>query len=88
MSDRYVEARQTTFNGEGARLVGAAISEQPVEADAVGGMTMGAGPIAVATAIRAVGQGMPLKAFSIRKAAEDHGTGGRLVGRFGQVTGS
>ena len=80
VSDWYLDARQTTFSGEGARLVGAAVWECLEDADAVGGMTMGADPIAVATAIHAAGRGTPLKAFSIRKAAKDHGTGGRLVG--------
>lgn len=47
---------------------------------AVGGMTMGADPIAIATAMVAADQGRPLKAFSIRDKAKDHGTGGRLVG--------
>ena len=47
---------------------------------AVGGMTMGADPIAVATAMLATKSGRPMRAFSIRKTAKDHGTGGRLVG--------
>lgn len=50
------------------------------EVAAVGGMTMGADPIAVATAIVAAEQGRELAAFSIRKDEKDHGTGGRLVG--------
>lgn len=50
------------------------------EVVAVGGMTIGADPIAVATAVTAAGKGRQLKAFSIRKEAKDHGTGGRLVG--------
>lgn len=44
---------------------------------------MGADPIAVATALVATEQGRPMRAFSIRKAAKDHGTGGRLVGPVG-----
>ena len=47
---------------------------------AVGGMTMGADPIAVATATWSGGK---LNAFSIRKSDKDHGTGGRLVGPVG-----
>src|SRR5690606_22786248 len=47
---------------------------------AVGGMTVGADPIAVATAIAGARAGRPLRAFSIRKEAKDHGTGGRVVG--------
>jgi orotate phosphoribosyltransferase len=52
--------------------------------EAVGGMTMGSDPIAIATAIAAFEAGRKLKAFSIRKEAKDHGTGGRLVGPVDQ----
>lgn len=84
VSSWYVDARQTTFSGAGARLVGAAVlTEVPVGVDAVGGMTMGADPIAVATAIVAADQGIDLASFSIRKAEKDHGVGGRLVGPVG-----
>ena len=80
-SDWYIDARQTTFSGEGARVVGAAVAaEVPDGATAVGGMTMGADPIAIATAMVASESGRSLAAFSIRKSAKDHGTGGRLVG--------
>jgi orotate phosphoribosyltransferase len=81
VSDWYIDARQTTFDGEGATLVGEAVlSVLDPDATAVGGMTMGADPIAAATAIAAASAGRPLRAFSIRKEAKDHGTGGRLVG--------
>lgn len=85
VSSWYLDARQTTFSGEGARLVGAAVWEV-IEADGVdaaGGMTMGADPIAVAAAVHAAGQGRPLRAFSVRKQAKGHGTGGRLAGPVG-----
>jgi orotate phosphoribosyltransferase len=80
----YLDARQTTFDGRGASLVGACVLEvlSPVVV-AVGGMTMGADPIAVATAMAATTAGRPLRAFSIRKAEKDHGAGGRLVGPVG-----
>lgn len=81
VSDWYLDARQTTFDGAGARLVGAAVLEVLDDrVHAVGGMTMGADPIAIATAIAANEAGRDLKAFSIRKEPKDHGTGGRLVG--------
>lgn len=81
VSDWYLDARQTTFDGTGARMVGRAVLEVlDPEAQAVGGLTMGADPIAIATAMVAAGSGRSLKAFSIRKTAKDHGTGGRLVG--------
>lgn len=80
-SDWYVDARQTTFDGAGARVVGdAVLSILDERVIAVGGMTMGADPIAIATAMTAAEKGRNLRAFSIRKEAKDHGTGGRLVG--------
>lgn len=84
ISDWYLDARQTTFDGHGARLVGAAVLEVLApDIEAVGGMTMGADPIAIATALVASEQGRPLRAFSIRKSEKSHGTGGRLVGPVG-----
>lgn len=80
ISDWYLDARQTTFSGEGALLAGAAVWACLDGPDAVGGMTMGADPIAMATAIHAARMGFSLRAFSIRKTTKDHGTGGRLVG--------
>ena len=81
ISDWYLDARQTTFDGSGAVLVGSAVLDVlDGTVRAVGGMTMGADPIAVATAMVAAQSGRDLKAFSIRKEAKDHGTGGRLVG--------
>ena len=77
-SDWYLDGRQTTFDGAGARIVAACVLEAMSEdADAVGGMTMGADPIAVATAVVS---DRPLRSFSVRKEAKEHGTGGRLVG--------
>lgn len=85
--DWYVDARQTTFDGTGAEAVGVAVlAALDDDVAAVGGMTMGADPIAVATAVAAARAGRDLKAFSIRKAAKDHGTGGRLVGPVGAGT--
>jgi orotate phosphoribosyltransferase len=80
-SDWYLDARQTTFSGEGALMVGRAVLEvlDPA-AQAVGGMTMGADPIAVATAIAAAAAGRSLRAFSVRKEEKQHGLTGRLVG--------
>lgn len=81
VSSWYLDARQTTFDGEGARLVGRAVLDVLTPGiDAVGGMTMGADPIAVATAITAAAEGRNLRAFSVRKETKSHGGGGRLVG--------
>jgi orotate phosphoribosyltransferase len=80
-SDWYLDARQTTYSGEGATLVGEAILEvlDPT-AVAVGGMTMGADPVAIAVAIAGFKRQRSLRAFSVRQQVKDHGVGGRLVG--------
>ena len=83
-SDWYVDARATTFTGEGAALAAEAVLEVLApEVTALGGPTQGADPIAVAAALVGAGRGRPLKAFSVRSRAKDHGTGGPLVGPVG-----
>jgi orotate phosphoribosyltransferase len=80
-SSWYLDGRQVTFDGDGAWLVGRAVFEAlDPGVEAIGGMTMGADPIAIATAMVSSEAGRPLKAFSIRKEAKGHGAGGRLVG--------
>jgi len=80
-SDWYLDARRTTFDGAGARLVAEAVLDVLASGvQAVGGMTMGADPIAVSTAIVGTERGLDLRAFSIRKQGKDHGVRGRLVG--------
>lgn len=83
-SSWYLDARQTTFSGTGAALVGRAVlTAVPHDVTAVGGLTMGADPVAVATAIAAAEAGRDLMAFSVRKEPKGHGVGGRLVGPIG-----
>lgn len=81
VSSWYLDARHTTYDGVGAILAGTAILNR-LEGGvrAIGGMTMGADPLAIATALLAAQEGRELRAFSVRKEAKDHGTGGRLVG--------
>jgi orotate phosphoribosyltransferase len=91
-SDYYVDCRITTLHAEGGRLTGHAILEllehHGIEADAVGGLTMGADPIvsnvATASAWRAQSEpGAPLlHGFLVRKAEKAHGTGRRIEGFF------
>ena len=89
-SDYYIDCRTTTLHAEGGRLTGHAILElleqSGIQADAVGGLTMGADPIvsnvATASAWRALGHpGSPLlHGFLVRKAEKAHGTGRRIEG--------
>ena len=89
-SDYYIDCRTTTLHAEGGRLTGHAILElleqHGIQADAVGGLTMGADPIvsnvATASAWRAQqNPGSPLlHGFLVRKAEKAHGTGRRIEG--------
>jgi len=89
-SDYYIDCRTTTLHAEGGRLTGHAILEllevNNIEAEAVGGLTMGADPIvsnvATASAWRAIhNPGAPLlHGFLVRKAEKAHGTGRRIEG--------
>ncbi len=89
-SDYYIDCRTTTLHAVGGRLTGHAILEllqqHGIEADAVGGLTMGADPIvsnvATASAWRALSlPGAPLlHGFLVRKAEKAHGTGRRIEG--------
>ncbi len=75
-SDLYVDLRKVTLNPEGAILIGRLIWEriQGRRVEAIGGMTLGADPIATAAAIIAFQQGQPLNAFLVRKEKKAHGT--------------
>ncbi len=71
----YVDCKATTMRGDAADLVGAAVAEHvPPGVTAIGGLTMGADPIAHATAGYATRHGRPLNAFAVRKEAKKHGT--------------
>ena len=81
LSKWYLDGRRTTMDGEGATLVGQTVLGVLLPGiAAIGGMTMGADPIAVATAVVAHQAGIALRAFSVRKEAKAHGMGGRIVG--------
>jgi orotate phosphoribosyltransferase len=83
-SNWYMDARTTTFDGAGALLVARAVLEVLAPGvSAIGGPTQGADPIGVAVALVGSAEGRSLKAFSVRKEAKGHGTGGRVVGPVG-----
>ena len=80
----YVDARLTTMSGEGQVLAGEegwrAIRAAGWNPDFVGGLTLGADPVAYAIAHHATGAGRRLDAFTVRKTAKGHGTGSRIEG--------
>lgn len=80
----YIDARRTTMSGEGQALIGAAglaaLQARGWTPRAVGGLTLGADPVAYAIAHAARLRGTALDAFTVRKTAKDHGTGRRIEG--------
>lgn len=77
-SNFYFNLKKTTFSPEGQYLIGKIlfekIKELSLEADAIGGLTMGADPIALAVARYSFDYGVPIEAFTIRKEPKGHGT--------------
>lgn len=83
-STLYVDARRTTFHGEGQALVGrvalAALDRLGWAPALVGGLTLGADPVACAIAHTAALGGRTLDAFTVRKEPKAHGTARRIEG--------
>lgn len=85
-SPYYVDARKTTMSARGLRLIGRlglrAIRERGWEPRYLGGLTMGADPVAYAVALASLDHPPSLDAFSVRKAAKEHGTRRRIEGNL------
>lgn len=80
-SSWFIDSKQTVCRPEAMLLVAnGVLSVIPDDATAIGGLTMGADPVAFVTAGVAAASGRMLKAFSVRKVAKDHGGGGRIAG--------
>jgi orotate phosphoribosyltransferase len=83
-SNYYVDSKKTTLRPEGAYLVAAEmlqlLSEKEINADAVGGLTLGADPIVCPIAALSHTTGAPLRAFIVRKEAKGHGTTRQIEG--------
>lgn len=77
----FIDSKQTVCRPEGIMLVAnAALAVIPDDVTAIGGLTMGADPVAFGIAAVAATRGRALRSFSIRKEAKDHGVQGRLAG--------
>lgn len=81
-SDFYVDGKQTTLHAEGAWLVGNLVLDalRP-EVRGIGGLVIGADPIAAAVAAVSWSRGRPVHAFLVRKEAKGHGTARFVEGR-------
>ena len=85
-SPHYVDCRRTTMHAEGLALIGdlglAAIRAAGWSPQLVGGLTLGADPVAYAIARATAGTATPIHAFTVRKAAKAHGARRRIEGCF------
>lgn len=85
-SSLYIDARLTTMSAEGLSLIGPLGLEAIVQAtwrvDSIGGLTMGADPIACAISYASASTKSPLRAFTVRKEPKTHGTGKLIEGPF------
>lgn len=85
-SPHYVDCRRTTMHADGLALIGelglAAIRAAGWKVAAVGGLTLGADPVAYAIARASAGTLKPVHAFTVRKTAKSHGAARRIEGCF------
>ncbi|MEV7775187.1 orotate phosphoribosyltransferase [Kitasatospora sp. NPDC086791] len=81
-ADYYVDLRRITLDGEAAPLVGRVMLDATshLEYDAVGGLTLGADPVATSMLHAAAARGQKLDAFVVRKAGKAHGLQRRIEG--------
>lgn len=80
-SSWFLDTKQTACRADGIVLVAEAMLDViPADADAIGGLTMGADPVAFGVAAIGAVRGRALRSFSVRKEAKDHGVTGRIAG--------
>jgi orotate phosphoribosyltransferase len=74
----YIDLKATTLHPDGAWLIGrlavSAVRRADLRMDAVGGLTLGADPLATAISLAAREAGLSWPAFIVRKEAKEHGT--------------
>lgn len=86
-ADYYVDMRRATLHHRASPLIGHLLLDAleeaglgPAEVDAVGGLTLGADPVATALLHAAASRGLDLDAFVVRKEAKAHGLQRRIEG--------
>lgn len=82
-SNYYINSKQVLFHGDAIALIGDLLYEatRDLALDAIGGLEVGAIPLATAAVLRYQRAGTTLEGFFVRKAAKGHGSRERLEGR-------
>jgi orotate phosphoribosyltransferase len=85
-STLYIDARLTTMSPEGLVIIGhlglSALRQSGWNVQSIGGLTLGADPVAYAIAYTSLATGQLIRAFSVRKETKSHGTGRLIEGPF------
>ena len=79
-SNWFIDGKQTVCTPEGIQLIAQIILGEIDGIDAIGGLTMGADPVAYGVAAIAADRGQKIRSFSVRKESKDHGVEGRIAG--------
>lgn len=84
MSQYYIDLKQSTLYPESLALIAKEVFElvKNENIQGIGGLTLGADPIALATALEAQSQGASIAPFIVRKQAKGHGTGKKIEATF------
>ncbi len=85
-SNFYFNCKPTTLDPEGMNLVGNIIFDmlEDSEISAVGGLTLGADPIANAVSVISYQRNRPIKSFTVRKDVKGHGTRSAIEGNVAE----
>ncbi len=83
-SSHYFDGKKITLSSEGAYWVGKAIYDELAneDVDAIGGLAIGADPIATAVAVISYQEGKPIDAFVVREVSKEHGTKRKIEGHL------
>jgi orotate phosphoribosyltransferase len=79
-SSWFIDGKQTACDPVGIKLIADIILDEVDGIDAIGGLTMGADPVAYGVSAIAADRGRQIRSFSVRKEAKDHGVEGRIAG--------
>lgn len=87
MSQFYINCKKTTYNAEAMNLIGNILFDKisRIHPDAIGGLTLGADPIAFAVSMVSFQKGKPINAFVIRKKPKEHGLKYSIEGKLDGV---